>query len=451
MPEITYYGSFDQNIAGASGLSAYVSGQALPAHAILKDIRFTLDISAGGHASTKNWQLHWFAVGDEDGSPYANSQSKKMTSDDYTFDGSMYFTQSDVEKFTSGSFEVYAKANTTHSSKSYMGDFSITIEYEEHTRCTAPTTVSVEAASTMYETISLSWSGAKAGTNNEIAEYEIEYADSSNNSSWGEWISLGRFKTSPQKVEAPDVGVYRKYRVWTIGAAGDEWSSETAKESGSVLRLVLTTRCIAPSTVKVDKTITAAATNILHLSGAEGGENNGIAGYYIQYADSTDGETFGNYAELKTVDTTAASYDVEVPMPPDNTYRKFKVWTLGNAGSNWRSAAGTESDVTFRGHAELEGFTDSPLIAGETKVKALHMQELQERANTLRAFYGLAAYSFTNIVSGETGLKDWTAHVGEVRTAIDEISTKHDAWIDIPVNCPRADVIEQLRAVILAM
>ena len=79
------------------------------------------------------------------------------------------------------------------------------------------------------------------------------------------------------------------------------------------------------------------------------------------------------------------------------------------------------------------------------------MQELQERANTLRAFYGLAAYSFTNIVRGETGLKDWTAHVGEVRAAIDEISTEHDAWIDTPVNCPRADVIEQLRAVILAM
>lgn len=451
MPEITYYGSFDQHTAGADGLSTYVSGQALPAHAILKDIRFTLDISAGGYASTKNWQLHWFAVGDEDGSPYANSQSKKMTSDDYTFDGSMYFTQSDVEKFTSGSFEVYAKANTTHSSTSYMGDFSITIEYDEHTRCTPPTTVSLESNSTMYETISLAWSGAQAGINNEIAEYEIEYADSANNSSWSEWISLGTFKSSPQAVEAPEVGVYRKYRVWTIGAAGYEWNSSSAKESGSVLRLILTTRCTAPKTVTVDKTITAAATNILHLSGAEGGENNAIAGYYIQYADSTDGTTFGNYAELKTVDTNASSIDVEVPMPADNTYRKFKVWTLGNAGSSWRSAAGTESDVTFRGHAELEGFTDTPLIAGETKVKALHMQELQERANTLRAFYGLAAYSFTNIVRGETGLKDWTAHVGEVRAAIDEISTEHDAWIDTPVNCPRADVIEQLRAVILAM
>jgi hypothetical protein len=138
-------------------------------------------------------------------------------------------------------------------------------------------------------------------------------------------------------------------------------------------------------------------------------------------------------------------------MPADNTYRKYRVWTLGAAGTSWRSDSGTESEAAYRGHAELEGFTDSPLVAGETPVKALHMQELQDRVNTLREFYGLSAYGFTAITGVATALKDWTAHVNEIRAAVDEIGEEHVAWIAIPVNCPRADVIEQLRAVILAI
>lgn len=207
-------------------------------------------------------------------------------------------------------------------------------------------------------------------------------------------------------------------------------------------------RCTAPQTVTVEKSVTATATNQLSWSGASGGTNNAISGYFIQYADSTDNVNWSAWKELKTVGVVSGT---EVTMPANNTYRKYKVWTLGAAGSDWRSSTGTESGSTYRGHAALDGFTDSPLVAGETYVKALHMKELQDRANALRSFYGLSAYGFSTITSGTTGLKDWTAHVNEIRRAVDEISTNHAAWIAIPVNCPRADVIEQLRAVILAM
>ena len=341
MATITYYGSFERNTAGASGLSARVSGQALPTYATLRSIRFTLDISAAGYASTKNWQLLWFAIGSDNGSPYAEAQTKKMSSGAYTFEGSMIFAQSDVDKFTSGSFEVYAKANTTHSSTSYMGDFAITVEYDNYTRCTAPTEVTIA------------------------------------------------------------------------------------------------------------KSITAAATNVLSWGGMTAGMNNEISGFFIQYADSTDNVNFGEWAELNTVGVV---FSTDVAMPADNTYRKYKVWTLGAAGTNWRSSSGTESSgSTYRGHAEIAGFTDSPLVVGVTHVKALHMQELQDRANLLRDFYGLSAYKFSTITAGETGLKDWTAHVNEIRSAVDEITKKHAEWIAFSVNCPRADVIEQLRAVILAL
>lgn len=208
-------------------------------------------------------------------------------------------------------------------------------------------------------------------------------------------------------------------------------------------------RCTAPGWVSIENSVTPRETNMLTWGAGGAGTNNAVTGYFIQYADSTDGANWSAWKELKTVGNVNSA---EVAMPASNTYRKYKVWTLGAAGSDWRSVDGTESSgSTYRGHAELDGFTDSPLVAGETPVKALHMQELQDRANTLREFYGMSSYGFSEIVSKETDLKNWTAHVNEIRAAVDEISTDHDAWIAIPVNCPRADVIEQLRAVILAM
>ena len=209
------------------------------------------------------------------------------------------------------------------------------------------------------------------------------------------------------------------------------------------------TRCTPPESVSIKDSITPKATNTLTWSAGGAGTNNAVSGYFIQYADSADNKTWSAWKELKTVGNVTSA---EVDMPAGNTYRKYKVWTLGAAGSEWRSETGTESSgSTYRGHDELAEFTDSPLVAGETYVKSLHMLELQDRANTLRGFYGMKAYGFSTITGGTTGLKDWTAHVNEIRAAVDEISTDHAAWISFSVNCPRADVIEQLRAVILAM
>ena len=211
------------------------------------------------------------------------------------------------------------------------------------------------------------------------------------------------------------------------------------------------TRCTEPETVTIEKNITAAATNMLSWSEGGAGVNNAVSGYFIQYMDSADNDSWDGWKSHPTQPTGVVNSFV-VDMPAPNMYRLYKVWTLGAAGSEWRSANGTESSSsTYRGHADLDGFTDSPLVAGESYVKALHMQELQDRTNTLREFYGMSRYDFSVIVGGETGLKNWTEHVNEIRTAVDEINTEHDAWITFNVNCPRADVIEQLRAVILAM
>lgn len=208
--------------------------------------------------------------------------------------------------------------------------------------------------------------------------------------------------------------------------------------------LIRYTVCGAPTVCKLDRTI-SHENAVLSWSGATAGTANAVTGYEVQRAESVDGVSFGAWATIAT--PTAAALSVAPPATYGNYYR-FRVRTRGAAGSAYYSAWKTCANTLRRDHAPLEGFTDSPLVAGTTPVKALHMLELQSRVNTLRAFYGLSAYAFSPIDA--RGIAGWTDHVKEIRTALDEIGKEHDAWIDIPVNRPRADVLEQLRAVVLA-
>ncbi len=93
-------------------------------------------------------------------------------------------------------------------------------------------------------------------------------------------------------------------------------------------------------------------------------------------------------------------------------------------------------------------YTDVPLVAGETPVKAVHMIELQTNINMLRESQNLPAYEFSEIVSERTSLADWSAHVVELRTALDETDKTHPSWIALDINQPRADIIEQLRSAV---
>ena len=97
---------------------------------------------------------------------------------------------------------------------------------------------------------------------------------------------------------------------------------------------------------------------------------------------------------------------------------------------------------------ELIPYTDPNPVAGETYVKAVHMTELHENVNRLRIAKGLTAYAFTAITAMQTSLAGWNAHVLEIRAALDEVSTEHDAWLALDVNRPRLDVLLQLRSMV---
>lgn len=345
MPSVTYYGAFvdsDGELgrpAGASGLSTEATGAAIPSGMTITGITYEFNISASKYSTSEEWNLHWFAIGSKTGSPSAPAASAAMSSTKHTFKGAMKFSASDISKFASGAFTVYAKANTTHDTTSYMKDFTITVNYEE------------------------------------------------------------------------------------FGACG------------------------APIVCKLSETISDASV-LLSWSGATAGIGNAITGYEVQRCESGDGITWGSWATLTT--TTASSLSVLPPTTAGNYY-KYRVRTMGAAGEAYYSAWKTCANTLRRDHAPLTGFTDEVLTPGETPVKAIHMQELQQHVATLRAFYGLAAYNFSTIVAGETSLAGWTTHVQEIREAVDGIGKDHDTWLTIDENKPRADVMQQLREVVLAL
>lgn len=121
-----YSGSFGGNSAGADGLSTVLTGDALPENAKIVEVRYSIDMSAGGYTSSDKWVVHHFYL--DDWSPSAPYKTTKMTGTKGTVSGTMDFSQSDVGVFN-GSVTLSAKVNTTHSTTSYMRDVEITVSY----------------------------------------------------------------------------------------------------------------------------------------------------------------------------------------------------------------------------------------------------------------------------------------------------------------------------------
>ena len=171
-------------------------------------------------------------------------------------------------------------------------------------------------------------------------------------------------------------------------------------------------------------------------TGADMAETSALSG-----KDTIHSETF-------TLDALALSM---MAKEPDTVY--LCVVATGGTGNkvNFREECVITLEIDYTLPQPLLPYTDPVLIAGTTKIKAVHMAELQTNINRQREALALAPWPFTTIRAGYTSLGGWLAHVEEMRTAIDMAGADHDAWIPIPVNCPTVAAIEQLRQVVETM
>ena len=102
-------------------------------------------------------------------------------------------------------------------------------------------------------------------------------------------------------------------------------------------------------------------------------------------------------------------------------------------------------------------FTDDPIVAGETPVRAAHFTELRERIDTLRVAHGLGLFPWTDstLVAGVTPVRG--VHMSELRTALGQVYDAASRTIGFgtePVQAGweiRAEHINELRRAVEAL
>lgn len=327
-----------------------------------------------------------------------------------------------------------------------LGNAVFTYDYIMVGNCTPPSNPQLSVSETTGSA-TLSWTAGGAGTNNPVTGYVITYQDSSNGSTWGEVNYLKEVTGTSTTVDAPDTtGYYRRFGIQTKGSAGDDYLSSVVWSSG--LKKISITACGAPTSFSCSPTLTDSTTT-LSWSGASAGTGNAIQSYEIQYCESSDGVTWGSWAALITVTSTATSGTKGVSASATyGNYRKFRIRTRGSAGSSYYSGWKESTNTVRRKWAPFGAWTDPTLVARSSMIRAVYLTEIQTRVNSIRAFYGLGAYSFTAVTARVAKVARWADLIGEIRTAIDGITTNHEAWNTLEAGKPRIAHITQLRSII---
>lgn len=154
MASVTWSGTYGGETCGTGDRTCTVSGTSIPSTATINSVSVTLKMSAEGYSSSKLWRVSYFKSGsyyfigngDTGNYPYTTSMS--------TYKENIYFDFTKNLSFFAGksSCSLTGRANTSHSSKSYMWEISLSISYTNVITPTAPTINIPVANTTTYNT-----------------------------------------------------------------------------------------------------------------------------------------------------------------------------------------------------------------------------------------------------------------------------------------------------------
>ena len=114
-----------------------------------------------------------------------------------------------------------------------------------------------------------------------------------------------------------------------------------------------------------------------------------------------------------TLTTTASTSYPDTAVTAGETY-VYKVRAI--------DASARQSPFSAPDAATTIFFTDDPLVATSTTVKAVHMTELLQAVNAMRATAGLGAMTFADPVPAQ-GVTVMAAHLQQLRTALSPART----------------------------
>lgn len=231
-----------------------------------------------------------------------------------------------------------------------------------------------------------------------------------------------------------------------VNGNGDTLYFTSSKSTYKYGKPIFYTDCGAPTSPAVSQTLSRGAVTLSWGAGSAG-TNNSVTGYDVEQRESTDGSSWGSWATVSGSPVTGTSLDVTPPGTVGNYYQ-YRVRTRGSAGSDYYSGWVTSTNTLRRKWDAFGAWTDATLTAGVSSIRAVHLTQLQERIAAIRAFYGLSAYAFTAVTARKTKIATWAALIGELRSAIDGITTNHAAWNTLEAGKPRIAHITQLRDII---
>lgn len=306
-------------------------------------------------------------------------------------------------------------------------------------RNSLPTTpTSFTAAPEVYVSgaIALTYSGA-ADPDGNLSTHNIQYATKSGVEAWSAWANLTNGITAHTPTLSPGRSI--KYRVRAVDALGavSDWIESNA--------CVKNTAPAAPTVnyPQAGKTTYNSRPRLLVTLGAdpEGHLQKLLTGDFT--ASRTDTLTAGEKIVLRRSSATASG-TVNYSIKSADQYDEESTAVTGS--------------MTYA----APSYTDAVLSAGNTRIKAAHINEIRVMVNAIRQYYGLDAIVWDEtITAGVTKSRGWKAHVAELRAAINDVVMLVNGWDTastvnrIPAlnwvtltEKPSADVMNQLRQVI---
>lgn len=244
--------------------------------------------------------------------------------------------------------------------------------------------------------VTLSWTASTPGENSVIARYNIRRKLNAN----GDWEWIARLDPSilSYQTNAPTTtGDSYTYRVYAVG----EWS-ESLSSSSNAVSVLANTPPTAPTIVSGSSGKTYnRKPRILITLGTDIDTMSVSANKYT--ASRATGITSGQNVDLyRTANVSAATHTETITVT--DVYGE----------SVTASATYTVGSVTW---------TDDPVVAGTTLIKAAHIMELRTVLDDICDYYGLAHTTWgDDVIAGETSSALFPQHAEQLQNTVKRIA-----------------------------
>jgi len=416
----------------SAGRTVYAYTNPTPPNKVSLD---TSTVDAGTNAI-----LSWSGASNGSGNNIQSYNVYRSTSVDgpYTLVGSASGTAATVTaSSTMGQTYYYKVQAVGQYSSSGLSDAYAELTSRVYSNVNPPTSVACTPnVIVANELVTLAWTGASGGTNTSVASYQV-YRSTSRDSGYELLTSTTGTSVS---VYAPGTAGSTYY--YKIKAISDKsgFDSDLSSAYGYVS--------------------VPLKPNAPIINGAVNGKSYNPRPRVLAQVPTVTVE--GVIQSVLASGWTASRENLEqlqkVVLRKDTAYSQNGTYTVQFVS---RDSFNVETGIDVSVKYQAPVWTDDPVTAGTTAIKAAHMNELRQAIDDIRAWYGMPEHEWTEeIVAGVTSSVNWASHAIEIKEQIEAIQSYVNDWdstnkaLDISLPeistfyAPKADVINNLREAI---